>query len=226
MDEYLLPAGVHCCRLDAAFVFLDLARDDYTLIPGDAAAALSVLASQPEQLTEAHARSLQELVTAGLLTTRLSEGRRFAPTHANFATESLLDSESSDELKVRPTHLWNFIAACTTAAIRLKARSIEGTVTRVARRKARRSSADLDMQRARQLTAIFRKLRALFPFNYLCLFDSLALIEFLARYDLFPNWVFGVRLAPWAAHCWVQHGDVAFNECIEEAAHYSQIMAI
>lgn len=226
MDEYLLPPCVHCCRLGAAFVFLDLTQDDYTLIPGDAAVALSVLASQPEQLTEAHAHSLKELVAAGLLTTRSGEGRRFTTTRMNFAAESLLDSEWNDELNVSATHVWNFIAACTTAAVRLKTRPIESTVTRVARRKARRGTTDLDMERADQLTAVFRRLRALFPFNYLCLFDSLALIEFLARYDLFPTWIFGVRLAPWAAHCWVQHGAVAFNEDIEEAAHYTQIMAI
>lgn len=226
MDEYLLPAHVHCCRLDAAFVFLDLKLDEYTLIPGETAAALSVLASQPEQLTEAHARSLQELVTAGLLTTRSSDGRRFTATPGNFATESMLDSEWTEELNVSAAHVWNFIAACTTAAIRLKARPIESTVAGVAWRKARHGTSRLDMERARRLTTIFRKLRALFPVNYLCLFDSLALIEFLARYDLFPTWVFGVRLAPWAAHCWVQHGEVAFNEDIEQAAHYTQIMAI
>jgi hypothetical protein len=226
MDEYLLPPCVHCCRLGDAFVFLDLKQDDYTLIPGEGAAALAMLASEPTLLNEAHAHSLQKLVTAGLLTTRANDGRRFTATSTSFATESLLDGESLDESSVSPAHVWNFIAACITAAIRLKSRSIESTVTRVARRKARHARTDLDMERARQLSAVFRKLRALFPANYLCLFDSLALIEFLARYDLFPTWVFGVRLAPWAAHCWVQHGDVAFNEDIEQAAHYTQIMAI
>jgi hypothetical protein len=76
------------------------------------------------------------------------------------------------------------------------------------------------------LVAVFRKLRRLFPANYLCLYDSLVLVEFLARYDIFPAWVFGVRLEPWAAHCWVQQGTVVFNEGIEEADDYVPIMVI
>ena len=226
MDEYLLPSHVHCCRLGDAFVFLDLRQDDYTLIAGEAAAALDVLATRPELLTQAHADSLRELATAGLLATAGGNARRFAITHGSFATDSLLDSEWTDELTVSAAHFWNFMIACSTAAIRLKARSIESTVANVAWRKARRGTASLNMERARQLTTVFRRLRASFPFNYRCLFDSLALIEFLARYDIFPTWVFGVRLAPWAAHCWVQQGEIAFNEDIEQAAHYTQIMAI
>lgn len=226
MDEYLLPVHVHCCQRGDAFVFLDLERDDYTLIPGDAAAALKTLASQPAQLSETQAHALRELVAAGLLTTQAGQGRPFVVTPNSIALESLLEREQGDEIGISAVHLWNFVAACTVAATSLKTRSIASTVAKVARRKARRNARDVDMERARRLTALFLRLRALFPFNYLCLFDSLALIEFLARYDIYPNWVFGVRLEPWAAHCWVQQGAIALNEEIERAAHYTQIMAI
>jgi hypothetical protein len=69
-------------------------------------------------------------------------------------------------------------------------------------------------------------LRAFFPVKFLCLFDSLALIEFLSCYGLFPAWTFAVRIEPWAAHCWVQQGDYLFNEEIEEAEDYMPIMSV
>ena len=84
----------------------------------------------------------------------------------------------------------------------------------------------MDIDRSRELVDIFGRLRSLFPRRYLCLFDSLALIEFLARYDLFPSWIFGVRLEPWAAHCWVQEAGHIFNEELEEAAGYTPVMGI
>ncbi|WP_349770714.1 lasso peptide biosynthesis B2 protein [Steroidobacter cummioxidans] len=52
------------------------------------------------------------------------------------------------------------------------------------------------------------------------------MVEFLARYDVFPTWVFGVRLEPWGAHCWIQHGPFTFNEGVEKAASYTPIMAV
>jgi hypothetical protein len=104
---------------------------------------------------------------------------------------------------------------------------LQRTVHAVEQRKRERASMrTFDVERARELVAVFHALRLFFPVNYLCLYDSLALLEFLARYDVFPTWVFGVRLEPWAAHCWVQEAGVTFNEDVEEAANFTAIMAI
>ncbi|MDY6947255.1 MAG: lasso peptide biosynthesis B2 protein [Pseudomonadota bacterium] len=229
MDEYLLPAHVHICRRGDAFVFLDLKQDDYTLINGEAATALR--ARLAIDGTGAGRRisdnSLRELLEGGLLTTNRTAGRRLATTQCELATEQLLERESVPGTRVTPTHLLRFFAACTTALIRLRWGRLENTITAVARRKARHSPHQpLDLARARELTAIFYKLRSFYPSNYLCLFDSLALIEFLARYRIYPAWIFGVTLEPWAAHCWIQQGSFAFNEGVEEAAGYTPIMVV
>lgn len=229
MNEYLLPAHVHVCRRGDAFIFIDLKQDDYTLVNGEVATALRAWLAM--DAADASMRtsdsSLRELLEGGLLTTNASAGKRLAITQVELATEQLLDPESIPSVRVTLTDLRRFFAACVTAAIRLRWGHLENTVAAVARRKARHASHELtDMAKARELTAIFYKLRTFFPFNYLCLFDSLALIEFLARYRVFPTWIFGVKLEPWAAHCWIQQGSFAFNEGIEEAAGYTPIMAI
>jgi hypothetical protein len=38
--------------------------------------------------------------------------------------------------------------------------------------------------------------------------------------------MFAVRLEPWNAHCWVQHGQFIFNEDVETAAGFTPIMTV
>lgn len=229
MAEYFLPLHVHFCRRGDDLVFLDLKQDDYTLINGPTAAVLKALVPSG-RLDEARpeaADALQELLTGGLLVTDPSHGKSIRPTQAEVALEPLIDPESEPRVRLRISHFYSFIAACTTAAARLRWQRIEHTVKAVERRKARHGTeGSFDMDAARDLTAVFHTLRGLFPRNYLCLFDSLALIEFLARYRIFPTWVFAVRLEPWGAHCWVQQGQFIYNEDVETAAGFTPIMTI
>lgn len=226
--DVLLPSHVYCCRRGESFVFLDLEQDEYTLIMGEAAAALRELADDAAGAAAARAipKSLHELIEAGLLTTDPNAGRRFSATRRSLALQSLLDTATT-RAAVKASHVYNFIAACVTAATRLRWSRIKNTVSAVAKRKALLAPGPhVDIEKARQLSAIFHQLRRLFPANYLCLFDSLALIEFLARYDVYPDWVFGVRLEPWGAHCWIQHQDFAFDNSLEEAADFTPIMVV
>ncbi|MBM0107282.1 lasso peptide biosynthesis B2 protein [Steroidobacter sp. S1-65] len=229
MSGYFLPPHVHFCQRGDAFVFLDLKQDDYMLVNGAAATALRALSSTrpdapslPEQqLSDA----LNELVKGGLLTNDGS-GRAIAPTQIEVAVDNLVDQETLLDTSVTLGQIVNFFVACSAAKLSLRWRSIEATVMSVARRKEKRASRPIDMTRARALTAAFLKLRGLFPANYLCLFDSLALLHFLAKYDIHPTWVFAVRLEPWAAHCWVQHQQYTFNEEAEDAVAYTPVMVI
>jgi hypothetical protein len=225
----LLPSHVYCCRRGDAFVFLDLKRDEYTLIVGDAAATLCEFTDDASSTTPAPTslESLQELIQADLLTTDPEAGRKFTATCGALAMQPLLDAENTSRPATKLSHVYNFVAACTTAAVRLRWSRIQNTVSAVATRKAQRApNQQIDIDKARQLTATFQRLRRLLPVNHLCLFDSLALIEFLARYDVFPDWVFGVTLEPWAAHCWIQHQDFAFDESAEETADFTPIMVV
>lgn len=231
MSSYFLPPHVHFCQRGDAFVFLDLKQDDYTLVNGAAAAALRILTLQPADSLSCSERNLHddlcELLKGGLLITERDAGKTVAPTQTDVAVEFLVERESLRDVNVTPSQVVAFVTACTAAKMSLRWRKIEDTVMSVARRKQRHASRHpFDEQRARRLTAVFLKLRSFFPANYLCLFDSLALLEFLAKYHVFPDWVFGVRLEPWAAHCWVQHGYCTFNEDPEEAANYTPIMTI
>jgi hypothetical protein len=228
MVDLFLPHHVHFCYRGDAVVFLDLQRDDYTFVGAEGAAALRCLSSLKASVAPPESRAaLNELLDGGLLTTDQTAGRAIAPTTATPATQPLLDDEAVASARASLGHLLNFFAACIYADARLRWGQLHRTIGRVERCKARRkTSTPFDIERARELVAVFGRLRPLFPRRHLCLYDSLALIEFLARYGIFPSWLFAVRLEPWAAHCWVQEAGFIFNEEPEETAGYTPVMVI
>jgi hypothetical protein len=81
-------------------------------------------------------------------------------------------------------------------------------------------------ERLREMVETFGRLRPYYPRAYLCLFDSLALVNFLAPYGAFPQWVYGVRLNPFAAHCWVQDSGVVLNDVVENVREYTPLMVV
>lgn len=230
MYKLYLPHHVHFCQRGEVYVFLDLQKDDYVLVNGTAAGCLrgilsgtDTTCSRPDSINS----PLGELLNIGLLTRDPCDGRTLQTTRINVAMEGLLDLDDVRNAHISSNYVACFAMSCLSAAARFRSSGLESAISRMRRRKARLSTTQpVDFARARELTATFKRLRTLFPRDYLCLFDSFALIEFLANYQIFPTCVFGVRLEPWAAHCWVQEGVFVFNEDVEEAASYTPIMAI
>ena len=122
-----------------------------------------------------------------------------------------------------------FVIAAVFAKLALRFLRFERVIRRVTERKtaypgARRS---VDVVRLRQLVDIFGRLRIfLFSHREKCLHDSLALLEFLARHGIFPDWVFGVRARPFVSHCWVQYEDMVCNDTVEHVSGYIPIMVV
>lgn len=87
---------------------------------------------------------------------------------------------------------------------------------------ARPESYDL----ACELVVKFQQLRPYFPRDYNCLFDCLALLRLLGHRHVFPHWIFGVQLAPFAAHCWLQLGNAVLNDRAEYVNAFTPIMVV
>jgi hypothetical protein len=240
MDAYFLPRhGYFCLWGDDFLVYLNLKTDEYLLLQGDEARALRSLLSEPalsaadDPVSDSGNASdagltaeLDKLVLEGVLTTDPLLGKEVRATWVALPESTLMESACDDKVHIRPTDVARFVISCVTAALKLRLQRIETIVMGVKTRKALSPCRSFDFQQARRMVAVFDKLRSFFPRNYLCLFDSLALIEFLARYKIFPTWVFAIQFGPWGAHCWVQEETTAFNEAVEEATAYIPIMAI
>lgn len=120
-----------------------------------------------------------------------------------------------------------FLLACRRADIALRRQSFEAVVNAVETGRHRgRIHAPQHTGRAVRLAAVFDVLRPIYPRPYLCTFDSLALVQFLAYHRVRSRWVFGVRADPFYAHCWVQYGDTLLNDSIERVLPLTPIMAV
>ena len=80
-----------------------------------------------------------------------------------------------------------------------------------------------------QLSAVawqFLSARRLVPVKANCLTDSLALLRLLGPARHAAMLVFGVKLHPFAAHCWVQAHDLLLNDRLENVAAFSPVRVI
>jgi hypothetical protein len=118
--------------------------------------------------------------------------------------------------------------ACATADWRLRSSSLPLTLASIERRRkfSEYSAIAFSAAFAAILVGAFKILRPLYPRPYLCLFDSIALLEFLARYHMFPRIVFGVVADPFEAHCWLQEGTILINDDLERVSKYKPIMSL
>lgn len=124
--------------------------------------------------------------------------------------------------------VWRFLAAATWAAAALRFCSLGTIVNHVAGRASRLDHTRAEHQSSlRDVVAAFDTLRPLlFTARDKCLYDSLALVRFLASEKLSAKWVIGVKTQPFAAHSWVQDGAVVLNDLHENVRRFKPILVV
>lgn len=232
-----LADDVFFCFTQGQGIFLDLKRDDYIAIPiaiGPTDQIASDLSAAIASAFETHRQDLlnAELVEEdaqdeGDLTVFKTLAR---PSSSIFYPDDQrafgMTRELGAGIRIGVRDVFDFLLASHRASRLLEKRRIQDVVHGVRRRKAAAKDVRADLDALRRHTAIYRKLRPWYPRGYLCLYDGLALLEFLARRKLFPDWIFGVQAQPFGAHCWVQQGEVLLNESTEYAGQFTPIMAV
>jgi hypothetical protein len=129
--------------------------------------------------------------------------------------------------RIRSVHATAFCCACLRALLDLKCLSLAAIVRRVRARKSRHALPAARRAQTMEFVRIFRFLRPLlYTAKDNCLFDSLALIEFLASFDVFPTWVIAVRTRPFAAHSWVLNDTLLLNERLETAEEFFPLLVV
>jgi hypothetical protein len=239
MARYALAAHVFVCVNGEHLVLLDLKEDRYWALEASQTAGLgSLVAGWPVTSADSiesidspspeAAAAIEVLRGRGLLADGIPPGKDATPVTANVPTRELV-SETETAPGARLNSWLKFLTASAFAKFALRTWPFERVILRVKRRKAllEPQSGPLDAERARKLVEAFARYRVfLFSSKNECLYDSLALLEFLARYGIYPDWVFGVQTRPFAAHCWVQHGDLVFNDTVEHVTGYTPIMVV
>ena len=239
MGPYLLADHVFVCVNDDHVVFLDLKDDRYWAVEASQTARLNGLVPgwpvQPPDGAvaagadaEEEARQVAEaLAEQGILSRSEISGKAATPVRATPPARELLSAQEYGSTSPSAATLLRFVTASIAAKTALRRGPFEKVVQRfIARKRAAVvHAAPLNFARARELVESFFRLRVFFfSSKNECLFDSLALLNFLARYRIYPDWVFGVQARPFAAHCWVQQDDIVFNDTIEHVSGYTPIM--
>jgi hypothetical protein len=239
MQQYWIPSHVRVCPLLASTILLDLKRNRYFGIGTNETRALSTLALNWDQANgsaatverlapDAAILMADALVEAGLLS-RDAPAERTACSGPPPDLSGVLTSaghELSRGTSLRLAHIASFIAALAWTRRALRSRSLYSIACEVRDRKAA-ASGDFDECRAVELVGIFRRLRPhTFAARDRCLFHSLALVRFMARHDVFPTWVIGVRAKPWGAHAWVQQGKLLLDASPEHVCEYTPILTV
>jgi len=242
--QLLLTKPAFVCLTDDTLVFLDLHNDKYSCLESRHTKPIAALlglptppingSGAPDHLTYTANKDVstivQSLIDSGLATRNPNEGKRAKFITQDSELRELLGYEIGAAPKIRAGHVINFFRALIVTKSSLRFSSMEHTVTRVKRRKARYNSRHAtapDAGRINELVEIYKILKPLFvTVKDECLFNSLFLIEFLACYRVYPNWYFGVRLNEFYAHCWVQDDNVIYDDFIQSTCQNQPIMAV
>jgi hypothetical protein len=237
-SSYRLCEHVYWCERNSRVILLDLRTDLYLaldsrassffpkLVQGEVptAALQAVWGAQVNELAEA-------LLDRGLLTTEPGRGKDGGPVAVPPPSFEVTADSLDGRVWLRSRDVTAFWVSIARTGIHLRVLPLFYVVTAARTRRAQRAAYPLrNGRRPYDLAtrvAVFDRLRPLaFTARDACLFESLAMIEFLALFDLHASWVFGVQTAPFCSHCWVQLGDTVINDTVEHIRGFTPIMAI
>lgn len=212
MSHYRLPEHLGVCEIDRRLLMLDLRRDRYLELDAGSAASLR---RWRNGLQEEEA-SLARLLERGMLVPSDRPDTSGWTEHA-IPDRSMLDLPE-------PRAPWSLLPelAATFLATRMRLRSgLEVAVMDIKRRKPATTLTD-----PRTHVARFRAARRFVPITPNCLTDSLALAACLSRRQIRCDLIFGVKLDPFAAHCWLQTDRAVLNDAADRVAAFTPIMVV
>ncbi len=179
--------------------------------------------------------ALSEMAAERMLLERPEPGHPEEMASIAPPTAEIIEGYADIDVRISWLDLYRFGTAVICALVALKCLPFYRLVLRVRRRrKAAMTHTDVadfrapgSLELGRQRVAVFRRLRPiLYTASKACLFDSLALGNFLSKYGLRPSMVFGVSAAPFAAHCWLQQGEIIFNDDPLSVRQYTPILIL
>jgi Transglutaminase-like superfamily len=238
LNPLFLQPHVFLSRGKRHWVIMDVSRDKYLCIDREQFEALGPWLHGWEETRTPPDRSAaapcdaaialsEKLLSLEILSERADEVKSAQPIAYPSPTEAMdPDDVAARSRLFRYAYAPDFFWSSARASRQLRNHPFRSVVTVVGGRKRAKRNGPLDIERARSLVAVFDSLRLFYPRSYQCLFDSLALIHFLARFALYPDWVFGVTAEPFEAHCWVQSGNVVLNDTVERVSAFTPIMYV
>ncbi len=232
--SYYLSQDVHMCLADDQVVILDLMRDRYLSLDSDASIMLrpylDLLAGReglPEDRDEPRLREvLAKLSADGLVCTSPLPSMAVETHRPGRRAENAITPRPPSGQNLCAHYALHYIWSVVRARVALRTCSLHRIVVseRIKRSAQPGAPREFDADETARLCSIYCRLRVIATDRGQCLFDTLALKLFLGNYGIFPDWIFGVRLNPFGAHCWLQHGNTVVNDSIDSVRPFTPIM--
>lgn len=236
--KLLLSRDCFACRAQGYWIILSAKQDKYLCVPhSDLASIGSQLQGwrcqdfdsecAPKHGAEVDAL-IDSLISCKVVTSDPNAGKPFAELEYPVGEASIEALEDVASPRPSASSTVRFYMACGRVDLRLRTSSMSRTLAGIEERRRRSASpaTGFDTSYASMLITTFKVLRPFYPRPSLCLFDSLALLEFAANYRLFPRIVFGVIADPFQAHCWLQEGSMVLNDDLERISRYKPILSV
>lgn len=218
---YVLRNGLSFCIIDERPVFLDFAFDRYFgLKPATGTTFVQLAGGRFDLASDAAA--LEPLVERGLLLP-IPGGTVPQPC----SPPPVPDASLLDAVGVRPSAFEHLRATAhlARAAMALKRGRLGPYVTRITELKRRGGRRD-EPRIAATVADAYERLALVTAAHDRCLVRSLAVARHLAAAGVNADLVFGVRLRPFAAHCWVQIGRALVNDRVETVRTFTPIRVV
>jgi hypothetical protein len=233
---YFLSKDCFVCHTQDYWIILSARRDKYLCVTNDNLTSIGHWlhgwqggGTVRKHLTErgaADEQTIAALISNEIITSNPIDGKPFAQSASPARASAMEIPEVAFHKRIHPLCAARFLSACARVDWQLRTKGLSRALGRIERRR-RRHAVPASLAASRnELMAAFIELRPWYPRAYLCLFDSLALLEFLASYRAFPQIVFGIVADPFQAHCWLQEGEVVINDSLERVGRYTPILCL
>lgn len=228
VSEFYLSRYLHFCELGGILIFLDEAADRYLQLTGQQKRWFRELARLHENPTTPNNETLlfrDKLVEKGMFCLTEKDGKPISETLLAGPNASLYDLTITNSTCESRVQLALFMYALLRCWALDKRNALKSVLKSARRWKLRTPEGDSD--RAISLTRTFHDFSPLFINTHdQCRFRSLLLLKYLSINCVAVDWVFGVRISPFGAHCWIEHQGMVLNDHLENTRQYKPIMKI
>lgn len=227
--HYQLRESLSCCDVDGHLIFLDVAQDRYFKLTDTLEEAM--------RRFQAH-KDVTPTLVEGLAAARIlveAQNPIARAVRANIRRPTCSAIEQPITVagqRIGIATIFEVMAIVWSTHRQLKTRTLKANLDQASAYRDRKAGAHGDATPAAaegsllQANGQFERARRYVPIEPICLLDSLSLLRFLSRRGLPANIVFGVTPEPFAAHCWVQAGDMVLNETLFDTHAYTPIKVV
>lgn len=214
----VLRDNLSFCVVDQHVLFLDVASDKYFGVNESTSAGfLRVTRGEP---LENHYRELSALIERGYIVGEMPEAQPCIPD----TPIARLGCIRTNSIPQRADIAKGLIALGHSALV-VKSCSLLTIIDGIRRRKRKPMVAG-NSERSHVLANALKSLNSVVSVHDRCFLYSLALTKLLLSAGISPTLIFGVKLAPFSAHCWVQDNEYVLSDEPDHVRLFTPILAV